>query len=72
MANWIYSVLSLVRTSKELFLLTPPPMNLLDKFELSWDLEAVESQMRELEGYMLEAWGRNMAALDNNFDVNIA
>ena len=61
-----------VQTLKGLFLLIPLPLNLLDKFELSRDLEAVESQMREFKEYGLESWERNMGALGNNTDVNVA
>ena len=52
--------------------MNPLPLNLLDKFELSRDLEAVESQMREFKAYGLESSERNMGALDNNIDVNVA
>ena len=55
MAIWTYVVLYPVQTLKGLFLLNPLPLNLLDKFELSRDLEAVESQMRELKAYGLES-----------------
>lgn len=62
--NWIYVVLSRVRTLKGLFLLKPLPTDCLDKFQVPRDLQAFERRMRNLERSIFEARERNMAALD--------
>ena len=55
MENWIYVVLSRVRTLKELYLLKPLPKNLFEKLGVPAELKALESQMREFEAYIIES-----------------
>jgi len=62
--NWIYVVLSRVRTLKGLFLLKPLPTDCLDKFQVPRDLQAFERRMRNLERSIFEARERNMASLN--------
>lgn len=62
--NWVYVVLSRVRTLKGLFLLKPLPTNCLDKFEVPRDLQAFEHRMQNLERSIIEARKRNMATFD--------
>ena len=45
MQNWIYVVLSRVRTLSGLFLLKPLPDDCLDKFQVPQDLQPFESRM---------------------------
>ena len=44
--NWIYVMLSRVRTLKGLYLLKPIPKNQMDKFQVPRDLHACERRMR--------------------------
>ena len=62
-SNWIYVVLSRVRTLEGLFLLKPLPTDCLEKFEVPRALQAFEGRMRDLEHQVIEARARNMAAL---------
>ena len=68
-SNWIYVVLSRVRTLKGLFLLKPLPTDCLDKFQVPRDLQAFERRMHSLECHVLEQREKNMAALDQLSDV---
>ena len=47
--NWIYVVLSRVRTLKGLFLLKPLPLDCLEKLAVPRELQQFEKRMRELE-----------------------
>ena len=67
--NWVYVVLSRVRTLKGLFLLKPLPKNSLEKFVVNPELKAFESRMRELETHVLESQERNMAEMNNNLNL---
>ncbi|KAL7527853.1 hypothetical protein ACHAXR_004496 [Thalassiosira sp. AJA248-18] len=62
--NWIYVVLSRVRTLNGLFLLKPLPPNCLDKFQVPRELQAFERRMKSLERAVLELRERRMAALE--------
>ena len=64
--NWIYVMLSRVRTLKGLYLLKPIPKNQMDKFQVPRDLQAFERRMRVLQDSVLNARKINMAALTNN------
>ena len=64
--NWIYVVLSRVRTLKGLFLLRPLPTDCLDKFHVPPELHAFERRIQALELNMLQAHERDMAALEQN------
>ena len=66
--NWIYVVLSQVRTLKGLFLLKPLPGNCLEKFRVPRDLQAFERRMRNLESQVISTRERNMAELRNNVE----
>ena len=66
--NWIYVVLSRVRTLKGLFLLKPLPANCLEKFRVPRDLQAFERRMRNLESQVISTRERNMAELRNNVE----
>ena len=68
--NWIYVVLSRVRTLKGLFLLKPLPSNCLDKFQVPRDLQAFERRMHDLEHQVIEARERSVAALDHTSNSN--
>lgn len=61
--NWIYVVLSRVRTLNVLYILKPIPKNQLDKFEVPRDLQAFERRMHVLQDSALNARKINMAAL---------
>ena len=67
--NWIYVVLSRVRTLKGLFLLKPLPENCLDKFQVPRDLQAFEQRMRDLERQVIATRGRNMASLEQRDSI---
>ena len=67
-SNWIYVVLSRVRTLKGLFMLKPLPIDCMDKFQVPRELQAFELRMRDLERVVIEARERNMAALDVNIN----
>ena len=64
--NWIYVVLSRVRTLKGLFLLKPLPDDCLDKFQVPRELQAFESRMLSLQQAVLAARKRNMTNLERN------
>ena len=64
--NWIYVVLSRVRTLKGLYLLKPLPKNCLEKFQVPRDLKAFEQRMRDLERLVIEARQRNMEELEHD------
>ena len=66
MENWIYVVLSRVRTLKGLYLLKPLPKNSLEKFVVPPELKAFESRMRELETHVIQSRERKMAQIDND------
>ncbi len=66
--NWIYVVLSRVRTLKELFILKPLPANCLEKFRVPCDLQAFERRMRDLESQVITTRERNMGELTNNVE----
>ena len=68
--NWIYVVLSRVRTLKGLFLLKPLLSHCLDKCQVPRDLQAFERRMLDLERQVIEARERNMAALDQTINSN--
>ena len=61
--NWIYVVLSRVRTLKGLYLLKPLPKNVLDTFQIPQDLQSFEHRMQILQESILEARRVNMMAL---------
>ena len=52
-SNWIYVVISRVRTLKGLFLLKPIPSNVLEKIEVPRDLQAFERRMHALQNTVL-------------------
>ena len=52
--NWIYVVLSRVRTLKGLFLLKPLPLDCLEKLAVPRELLAFEGRMRDLEQSVLQ------------------
>lgn len=64
MHNWIYVVLSHVRTLDGLFLLRPFPDNCLDKFEVPKDLILFEDIICALEAAVLVARERGVASLE--------
>ena len=68
--NWIYVMLSRVRTLDGLFLLKPLPSNCLDKFRVPRNLQAFERRMHDLERQVIEERERNMAALDHTSNSN--
>ena len=61
MENWIYVVLSRVRTLKGLFLLKSLPKKSLEKFGVPPELKAFEYRMRELEALIIASREKNMA-----------
>ena len=61
--NWIYVVLSRVRTLKGLFLLKPLPTDCLHKFEVPLDLQAFERRMKNLERHVLNERKQKMTQL---------
>ena len=65
-ANWIYVVLSRVRTLNGLYLLKPLPDDCLDAFQVPNDLVAFEQRMRGLESRVLEARRKNMAEIEKS------
>ena len=66
MENWIYVVLSRVRTLKGLYLLKPLPKNSLEKFVVPPELKAFESRMRELETHVIQSREGKMNQIDND------
>mmetsp|Transcript_6259 Transcript_6259/g.13541 ORF Transcript_6259/g.13541 Transcript_6259/m.13541 type:complete len:111 (+) Transcript_6259:278-610(+) len=68
-ANWVYVVLSRVRTRDGLYLLKPLPRDCLDKFQVPRELIAFEQTMRRLEEHNLTERVEMMAELDGNNDV---
>jgi len=70
MPNWIYVVLSRVRTLDGLFLLKPLPIDCLDKFAVPRELQAFERRMLDLERTVIHARELNMAALDDSSDIH--
>ena len=68
--NWIYVVLSRVRTLKGLFLLRPLPTDCLDRFQVPRELQAFERRMQALELNVLQARERDMAALEQSNDYD--
>ena len=64
--NWIYVVLSRVRTLNGLFILKPMPKHCLDSFQVPRELQAFEQRMRSLEHSIIEAREQNMAALNQS------
>ena len=61
--NWVYVVLSRVRTLKGLFLLKPLPTDCLHKFEVPLDLQAFERRMKNLERHVLNERKQKMTQL---------
>ena len=61
MENWIYVVLSRVRTLKGLFLLKALPKTSLEKFGVPPELKAFEYRMRQLEACIIASREKNMA-----------
>ena len=53
MANWIYVVLSRVRTLDGLFLLEELSYDILDKISVPRELKAFEKRMKDLEENIL-------------------
>ena len=68
--NWIYVVLSRVRTLKGLFLLRPLPTDCLDRFQVPRELQAFERRMQALELNVLQARERDMTALEQSSDYD--
>ena len=64
--NWIYVVLSRVRTLDGLFLLKPLSTDCLDKFQVPCELQAFERRMRALECSVIRARELKMAALEQD------
>lgn len=62
-ANWVYVVLSRVRTRDGLYLLKPLPRDCLDKFQVPRELIAFEQTMRRLEEHNLTERVEMMAEL---------
>jgi hypothetical protein len=54
-ANWVYVVLSRVRTLQGLFLFEPLPDNCLEKFNVPRELQAFERRMQSLEQELLKS-----------------
>lgn len=67
--NWIYGMLSRVRTLNGLFLLKPLPKNSLGKFVVHPELKTFDSRMRELETHVIESRERNIAQMNNHLNV---
>ena len=63
MENWIYIVLSRVRTLKGHFLLKPLPKNSLEKFAVPSELKAFEYRMRKIKACVIASREKNMAHL---------
>lgn len=63
-SNWVYVVLSRVRTLDGLYLLEPLPEDCLDKFQVPNDLRVFERHMRELQDRVISERDRLMAELD--------
>ena len=64
-ANWVYVVLSRVRTLNGLYLLKPLPRDCLDKFQVPADLIVFEQHMRDLERTILTQRDNMMRDLDS-------
>ena len=67
--DWVYIVLSCVRTLNELFLLKQLPANCLEKFQVPRDLQAFEQRICNLESQVIVTCRRNMTALEQRDNI---
>ena len=63
MENWIYVVLSRVRTLKGLFLLKALPKTSLEKFGVPPELKVFEYRMSQLEACIIASREKNIAPI---------
>lgn len=67
-ANWIYVVLSRVRTLQGLYLLKPLKKEWLDKFQVPDDLRRFENVMRGLQQHFLAERSMKLAEFDAQYN----